>query len=80
MCYCVENIIFFLQKYLFCVYRTGLSSWSLDLQKDNYLPRCCVLQLVNLFLRKGASANAKDKKERQPIHWAAHLGEYKWIR
>lgn len=34
------------------------------------------LQMVSLFLRKGASASAKDKKERLPIHWAAYLGEW----
>lgn len=33
------------------------------------------LQMVNLLLSKGADASAKDKKERQAIHWAAHLGK-----
>lgn len=32
--------------------------------------------MVNLLLRKGANVSAKDKKERQPIHWAAYLGKY----
>uniref|UniRef100_A0A665UFA6 Serine/threonine-protein phosphatase 6 regulatory ankyrin repeat subunit C-like n=1 Tax=Echeneis naucrates TaxID=173247 RepID=A0A665UFA6_ECHNA len=30
--------------------------------------------MVSLLLRKGANVSAKDKKERQAIHWAAHLG------
>ncbi|KAG7238244.1 hypothetical protein INR49_031090 [Caranx melampygus] len=29
-------------------------------------------EMVNLLLSKGANASAKDKKERQAIHWAAH--------
>lgn len=32
-------------------------------------------QMVNLLLSKGASLNVCDKKERQPLHWAAFLGE-----
>lgn len=31
--------------------------------------------MVNLLLSKGANMSAKDKKERQPIHWAAYLGK-----
>ena len=31
-------------------------------------------QMVNLLLNKGANLSASDKKERQPIHWAAYLG------
>ena len=30
---------------------------------------------MNLLLNKGASLNVCDKKERQPLHWAAFLGE-----
>lgn len=33
------------------------------------------LQMVSLLLSKGANARAKDKKERQAIHWAAYQGE-----
>uniref|UniRef100_A0A665UGK0 Serine/threonine-protein phosphatase 6 regulatory ankyrin repeat subunit C-like n=1 Tax=Echeneis naucrates TaxID=173247 RepID=A0A665UGK0_ECHNA len=32
--------------------------------------------MVSLLLRKGANVSAKDKKERQAIHWAAHLGNF----
>lgn len=35
-----------------------------------------VLQMVKLLLNKGANLSAIDKKERQPIHCAAYLGEY----
>ncbi|NWH84551.1 ANR52 phosphatase, partial [Aegithalos caudatus] len=31
-------------------------------------------QMVNLLLNKGASPSTSDKKERQPLHWAAFLG------
>ena len=34
------------------------------------------LQMVNLLLKKGATVSAKDKKERQAIHWAAYLGKW----
>lgn len=34
-----------------------------------------LMQMVNLLLNKGASLNVCDKKERQPLHWAAFLGE-----
>lgn len=34
-----------------------------------------VLQMVKLLLNKGANLSAIDKKERQPIHCAAYLGE-----
>ena len=30
---------------------------------------------MNLLLNKGASLNVWDKQERQPLHWAAFLGE-----
>lgn len=30
--------------------------------------------MVNLLLNKGASVCAKDKKDRQAIHWAAYQG------
>lgn len=33
------------------------------------------LQMVSLLLRKGATVSAKDKKERQAIHWAAYCGK-----
>lgn len=32
--------------------------------------------MVNLFLSKAANVSAKDKKERQAIHWAAYLGKW----
>ena len=35
----------------------------------------CILQMVDLLLKKGASVAVGDEKERQPIHWAANLGE-----
>lgn len=38
-------------------------------------PGIIFVQLVNLLLSKGASVSAKDKKERQAIHWAAYLGK-----
>ncbi|NXQ00219.1 ANR52 phosphatase, partial [Vidua macroura] len=31
-------------------------------------------QMVNLLLNKGASPSTCDKKDRQPLHWAAFLG------
>jgi len=31
--------------------------------------------MVELLLKKGASVGVGDEKERQPIHWAANLGE-----
>lgn len=34
-----------------------------------------LIQTVSLLLNKGASLNVCDKKERQPLHWAAFLGE-----
>lgn len=34
-----------------------------------------VFQMVKLLLNKGANLSAIDKKERQPIHCAAYLGE-----
>lgn len=36
---------------------------------------CLFLQMVSLLLGKGANARAKDKKERQAIHWAAYQGK-----
>lgn len=33
-------------------------------------------QMVNLLLNKGASLSTCDKKDRQPIHWAAFLGRF----
>lgn len=36
---------------------------------------CLFLQMVSLLLSKGANARAKDKKERQAIHWAAYQGK-----
>lgn len=39
-------------------------------------PPIMSLQMVNLFLSKGANVSAKDKKERQAIHWAAYLGKW----
>ncbi|NXF28067.1 ANR52 phosphatase, partial [Rhodinocichla rosea] len=32
------------------------------------------LEMVNLLLNKGASPSTCDKKDRQPLHWAAFLG------
>lgn len=32
--------------------------------------------MVQLLLCKGANAQAKDKKERQAIHWAAYQGKH----
>lgn len=32
--------------------------------------------MVNLLLNKGASLSTCDKKDRQPIHWAAFLGRF----
>lgn len=32
--------------------------------------------MVKLLLNKGANLSASDKKDRQPIHWAAYLGEF----
>jgi len=32
--------------------------------------------MVNLLLNKGASLSTCDKKDRQPIHWAAFLGGF----
>lgn len=34
------------------------------------------LQMVNMLLSKGANVSAKDKKERQAMHWAAYLGKW----
>ncbi|NWR25907.1 ANR52 phosphatase, partial [Emberiza fucata] len=31
-------------------------------------------EMVNLLLNKGASPSTCDKKDRQPLHWAAFLG------
>lgn len=39
-------------------------------------PVVVFLQMVNLLLSKGANLSAKDKKERQAIHWAAYLGKW----
>lgn len=39
-------------------------------------PGIMLVQMVNLLLSKGANVSAKDKKERQAIHWAAYLGKY----
>ena len=36
--------------------------------------KCVYIQMVKLLLNKGANLSAIDKKERQPIHWAAYLG------
>uniref|UniRef100_A0A671MZU0 Serine/threonine-protein phosphatase 6 regulatory ankyrin repeat subunit C n=1 Tax=Sinocyclocheilus anshuiensis TaxID=1608454 RepID=A0A671MZU0_9TELE len=33
-----------------------------------------VKNMVKLLLNKGANLSASDKKDRQPIHWAAYLG------
>lgn len=57
-----------------------LSHLSVNISGDVTSQAYCLtqsvfLQMVNLLVLKGASVNAKDKKERQPIHWAAHLGE-----
>lgn len=35
-----------------------------------------LIQMVNLLLNKGASLSTCDKKDRQPIHWAAFLGRF----
>lgn len=31
--------------------------------------------MVSLLLSKGANVHAKDKKERQAVHWAAYHGQ-----
>lgn len=35
--------------------------------------------MVKLLLNKGANLSAIDKKERQPIHCAAYLGEFHFL-
>lgn len=35
--------------------------------------------MVKLLLNKGANLSASDKKERQPIHWAAYLGKEAFV-
>ncbi|PKU31577.1 serine threonine-protein phosphatase 6 regulatory ankyrin repeat subunit c [Limosa lapponica baueri] len=37
-------------------------------------------QMVNLLLNKGASLSTCDKKDRQPIHWAAFLGHLEVLK
>lgn len=50
---------------------------EMTLHRHTGLSTIMFLQMVSLFLSKGASVNAKDKKDRQPIHWAAYLGEWR---
>ncbi|XP_029814738.1 serine/threonine-protein phosphatase 6 regulatory ankyrin repeat subunit C [Manacus vitellinus] len=38
------------------------------------------MQMVNLLLNKGASPSTCDKKDRQPIHWAAFLGHLEVLK
>lgn len=49
-----------------------MSQWS---QRHSVFDPVIMFQMVNLLLSKGANVSAKDKKERQPIHWAAYLGK-----
>ena len=46
------------------------------LKSVHQLSNLLVLQMVKLLLNKGANLSAIDKKERQPIHCAAYLGEW----
>ena len=34
-----------------------------------------VLQMAQLLITKGAHLNAGDRKDRKPLHWAAHMGK-----
>uniref|UniRef100_A0A673WG36 Ankyrin repeat domain 52a n=1 Tax=Salmo trutta TaxID=8032 RepID=A0A673WG36_SALTR len=36
--------------------------------------------MVKLLLNKGANLSANDKRERQPIHWAAYLGHLEVVK